>query len=103
MKSFDSEIIVEKIFCNSIEVQEKIQDYSLERKQMIPKINLPEYERIDLDKYLDPVSWGFYGKQWETLYWIYWGEDTQERYWLYECAKSLYEGANTSCLQRYFI
>ena len=83
--------IAKEILANSDKLKDNFELYSLERKQIIPKIDLPKHERIDLDEYLDPVSWGFFGKQWETLYWIYWDGDAQERYWLYECAKSLYK------------
>ena len=81
MKSFDNKIIVEKIFCNSIEVQEKIQDYSLERKQMIPKVEVKDYPRCS--------AW-----EWDmfpTLKELLASENIQERYWVNECILRLGE------------
>ena len=90
-KCFNDENIAEQILKNSYEVGLKYEDYSLERKQIIPKVEVPYITLKDLDLYIDKVDWSFLGKKWPTLYDIYYDGNEQERYWLYECAKSLCE------------
>lgn len=89
--AYDQFYIAEQILENTNEIKNKIQWYSLERKQIIPKVSVPEYNQSDFDPYIDAISWGFLGKQWPTLYDLYWDGNDQERYWLYECAKGLYD------------
>ena len=88
-KCFDDSTIAEQILYNSDKLKEKFSYYSLERKQIIPKVEVPNYEIEDLNPYIDAVSWSFLGKQWPVLYDLFWEGNSQERYWLYECAKSL--------------
>ena len=81
MKSFNDAIVVESIFYNSLKVQEKIQDYSLERKQMIPKVEVKDYPRCS--------AW-----EWDmfpTLKELLASENIQERYWVNECVRRLGE------------
>ena len=86
-----AEDTIDKIFENSLKLQKKITWFSLERKQMIPKVPLPHYSTKQIDEYVKYVDWDFFGKKWPTLYDLYENGDTQERYWLFECVKSLYE------------
>lgn len=43
--------IASQIIHNTLNIQEKITEYSLERKQMIPKVELPNYSEWDIYKY----------------------------------------------------
>ena len=88
---FDDEMIATTILENSRRMGEKFTDYSLERKQMIPKIELPEYTEWDIYEYIKFMDWDFSSGLWPTLKELYEDGNVQERYWFYECAKSLHE------------
>ena len=90
-KCFDDSMIAEHILENSRRMGEKFTSYSLERKQMIPKISLPEYSEWDIDEYIKHLDWDFSAGKWPTLKELYDDGNVQERYWLYECAKSLHD------------
>ena len=83
--------VVDWILDNTLEVQNKIEDYSLERKQIIPKVDLPDYSEWDIYKYIKQVDWKFSANTWPTLKWLCEEGNIQERYWLYECLKSLHD------------
>ena len=81
MKSFNDSDIVDSIFGATIALKTKIQDYSLERKQMIPKVQVKDYPRCS--------AW-----EWDmfpTLRDLLASEDIQERYWVNECILRLAE------------
>ena len=82
---------IEWILNNSNELKEKIKYFSLERKQIIPKIKLPIYSEWDIYEFTKPVDWKFAADTWPTLKWLCEEGNVQERYWLYECLKSLYD------------
>ena len=88
--SFNEKIAIE-ILNNTKDIQNKIQDYSLERKQIIPKVDLPDYSEWDIYEYTRQVDWKFSANRWPTLKWLCEDGNIQERYWLYECLKSLYD------------
>ena len=90
-KCFDSEVIAEQILNESHKLREKFTDYSLERKQMVPKIDLPSYSEWDIYEYIKHIDWDFSAGKWPVLKELYDDGNVQERYWLYECAKSLME------------
>ena len=80
-KCFDDMSIAKTILYNSDRVKDKISDYSLERKQMIPKVDV---------KYYSPSSaweWDFY----PTLRYLLASDNDQERYWVNECLNKLAE------------
>ena len=80
-KCFDDMSIAKTILYNSNRVKDKISDYSLERKQMIPKVDV---------KYYSPSSaweWDFY----PTLRYLLASDNDQERYWVNECINKLIE------------
>lgn len=86
---------VETLFNNSIKLQEKIQDYNLARKQIIPKVKVIDYAK------------GFVPQNWINLYPtisnLIWSDNIQERYWINECLKALQEKGmyeNPSYLER---
>ena len=85
-KSFNANM-VDEIFENSKKLQEKIQWFSLERKQIIPKVPVKVYSEQDIQEYL-PIDWSFY-KHYPTLSYLQVDGNPQEKYWLYECAKNL--------------
>ena len=68
---------VDWILDNTLEVQNKIEDYSLERKQIIPKV-----EVIDYKKSFIPHEW--YDK-YPTICELISSDEIQERYWINEC------------------
>ena len=91
-KSFggDKNISAE-IIANTLLIQEKIEDYSLERKQIIPKVKVPFYESYQIYQMLpEDISWEF-ALKWPTLDRIMTTGNDQERYWLAECEASMLE------------
>ena len=83
LNSFESDVI-DWIFNNTTDLQKKIEWYSLERKQIIPKVKVDEY----------PVGcpWFSQGNQrWPILRELCWSDNDQERYWVNECLSKLQE------------
>lgn len=68
---------IENILNNTLEIQNKILHYSLERKQIIPKVEVADYKK------------GFIPKKWFDKYPIICklinSDEIQERYWINEC------------------
>lgn len=86
-ESFDGrKDIAEQIINNTILIQNKIQEYSLERKQIIPKVQVKDY----------PKGWYYVetiGKMCKicpTVVKLCFSDNIQERYWANECLSSLY-------------
>ena len=79
MKSFNDMTVVEWILDSTLKVQDKIQDYSLERKQMIPKVEVINYEALEYDVFTD----------YPILNSLLRSDEIQERYWVNECYNSL--------------
>ena len=82
---------INQILDNSLEIQNKITFYSLENKQMIPKVELPEYSEWDIYEYIKHLDWDFSANKWPILKELYDNGNVQERYWLYECTKGLHD------------
>ena len=78
-KSFDADV-VDEIFENSKKLQEKIQWFSLERKQIIPKVEVKDYSPRQ-------ERWKFSHHQ--LLNELLASDNIQERYWVNECLLSL--------------
>ena len=79
------EEIAKEILNNTFEIQNKIQDFSLERKQIIPKVEVTNYPQS--------LS-GWYGEREEKypiLCSLLMSNNPQERYWVNECYMSLLE------------
>ena len=78
--AFEDINYVNEILDNTIEVQNKITSYSLENKQMIPKVPVKDYPKgyWDVDK-----------EKWPILYELSISDEIQERYWVNECFESL--------------
>ena len=79
---FGDGTIAEQILNNSLQLRLKYQEYSLERKQMIPKIDLPDYPASN-------ERWRFSSHP--LLNELLTSDNIQERYWINECLKSLEE------------
>lgn len=82
--SFHDDKITAEILNNTLEIKNKISFYSLERKQIIPKINLPDY----------PKSWKWFSPnnmRYPLIKELCYSDNIQERYWINECLDSLFE------------
>lgn len=78
--SFEDPAIIERMFRNSEDLQRKIKWFSLERKQIIPKVELP-----NIIKFAIPEP-----EKYPVLASLANSDENQERYWLNECMGSLY-------------
>ena len=78
--AFEDTDYINEILDNTIEVQSKITSYSLENKQMIPKVPVKDYPKGYWD--VDP-------NKWPILYSLMNSDEIQERYWVTECFESL--------------
>ena len=80
--SFDDEFIT-NIFDNSNELMKKIEFFSLEQHQDIPRVEVKDYPKTTptWDKHIDD--------KYPTLRALYNSDDVQERYWVNECANAL--------------
>ena len=88
---FGDEGVVTEILENSRKLGEKYTSYSLERKQMIPKIPLPTHSEQEVQEYIPyEIDWNL-NKFYPCLAHLLVDGNVQERYWLYECVKSLHE------------
>lgn len=74
--SFENEKIIE-IFENTIEIQNKIQRYSLFHKQDIPEVPVKDYPKTEA--YED----------YPTLHKLFASDDIQDRYWVNQCTNKL--------------
>lgn len=81
-KCFGDGMIATQILHNSDKLKEKFSEYSLERKQMIPKIKLPDYPASN-------ERWRFSSHP--LLNELLTSDNIQERYWINECLRSLEE------------
>lgn len=77
------EEIAKKILNNTLEIQNKIEDFSLERKQIIPKV-----EVLDYKKGFIPIEWI---DKYPIICSLINSDNIQERYWINECIKALQE------------
>ena len=89
LESFEKSTI-NTIFSNSMELKNKITCYSLERKQIIPKVDVLDYEPEDWT-YVPGLIMDNFDHQWFTIQKLIRSKDPQERYWVQECLKSLWE------------
>ena len=87
--SFNDDDVIDNIFLTSIELQNKINFYSLERKQIIPKVEVKNYEKtlsyfgVNND-YRDELD-----SNWKTIKSLLLSDEIQERYWINECLNAL--------------
>jgi len=64
---------------NTLEIYNKIENYSLAHKQQVPQVEVKDYPKIN-------VSLGY-----ETLDYLYQSDEVQERYWINYCIDKLKE------------
>lgn len=69
----------EELEKNTLEIYDKIEEYSFERPQQVPRVKVKNY----------PKSKGILG--YEVLDSLYESDDEQERYWVNECVNKLHE------------
>ena len=91
MYSFNDENIVEEIFNTSAEIKDKIEFYSLEKKQIIPKVEVENYEKSLSyfgvnNSYKDELD-----TRWPLIKQLCLSDNIQERYWVNECLNGLVE------------
>ena len=80
--AYDDNDFVNEILDNTLEVQNKITSYSLENKQMIPKVAVTDYPK---------GYWDVDENKWPILHSLTMSDEIQERYWVTECLESLKE------------
>ena len=78
LQSFDTEDIIDWMFNNSQNLQAKIKWFSLERKQIVPKITLPQVDKFK-----------FFSDKYPVLKSLAESDELQERYWLSECCAAM--------------
>lgn len=76
---WEDENIIHQILNNTEEIKNKISFYSLERKQIIPKVDVKNYYPCSA------WEWDFY----PTIKQLLASDNIQERYWINECIKKL--------------
>ena len=81
-KSYTPEII-NWMYENSLEIYNKIENYSVKHKQTIPKIDVPYYQKSNTLKYEQD--------KYPVLYDMTQSDDNVERYWVIECLRKLKE------------
>ena len=82
MKSY-TEDVVDKIFNNTLDLQSKISFYSLERKQIIPKVEVFDYPKCHLNLEME--------RKHPVVASLLQSDNPQERYWINECIDALTE------------
>ena len=81
-ESFDSYEIVNNILMNTNEIKNKISFYSLERKQIIPKVEVKDYPKSFAWEQVDVYNYPIIKN-------LCCSDNIQERYWINECLNSL--------------
>lgn len=87
--SFENKDITNTIIDNTLDIQNKIQDYSLERKQMIPKVKVKDYPALEVESDFT----GRFNAEWDfpIIDSLLSSDEIQERYWINECLNGLCE------------
>ena len=78
--NYDEEYI-EKMFENSDELGEKIEKYSLKHKQTIPKVEVKDYPKKEMNK--------DFSEKYPTLTYLYNSNNEIDRYWINKCVERL--------------
>ena len=87
--SFENKDITNTIIDNTLDIQNKIQDYSLERKQIIPKVKVKDYPALEVESDFT----GRFNAEWDfpIIDALLSSTEIQERYWINECLNGLRE------------
>lgn len=84
--SFHDSQVTKWILNNTLELQNKIQDYSLKHKQIIPKVEVRDYPKNYQCDWINNRE-----DIYPTLYYLKNSNNIQERYWFNECVNGLNE------------
>ena len=82
--------VIEWMFENSIGLQKKITWFSLEKKQVIPKVEVKEYKIGETDSYFENDI-EKYNNEWKIIKQLGYSDNPQERYWINQCLEALEE------------
>ena len=80
-----TEDFVEEMFKNSLEIYDKIEEYSLLHSQQIPKVEVNDYEKKEINQLDDEI------KEYKELTRMYNSNSKVERYWINQCVDKLKE------------
>ena len=89
-KCFEDGMIATQILANTEKIKEKFTFYSLERKQMIPKVEVEYYAPGDWSRVPGLIMDNF-DFRWKLIQQLICSDEPQERYWVQECLKSLWD------------
>ena len=78
-KSEFSEEFIDEMYANSLEIYNKIEKYSLAHKQTIPKVDVPDYPKLEQNR----------AKEFPILCSMFTSDDKVERYWVNKCISKL--------------
>lgn len=84
MASFDDEEFIDELFKNTLEVQSKIEFYSLEQSQQVTEVEVKDYPKDD--KWLKETQTP---DKWPILKSLFESDNIQERYWVNQCFEGL--------------
>lgn len=76
---------IDELFGNSYEIWNKIENYSLAHKQVIPHVEVKDYEKKPIEAH-NLFDWGY-----PVLSDMFISDNKIERYWVNECTKKLAE------------
>lgn len=80
-----SEEFVEEMFKNSLEIYDKIEEYSLLHSQQIPKVEVSNYNKKDINSIDKEI------REYKELTRMYNSDNKIERYWINQCVNKLKE------------
>ena len=83
--AYDDKNYINQILDNTLELQSKITSYSLEHKQIIPKVEVKDYPKDSWD-----ITDDFRSK-YPIISDLINSDEIQERYWINECFNGLLE------------
>ena len=83
-KSEFSEEFVDEMYANSLEIYNKIEKYSLAHKQTIPKVEVKNYKKAEMNS-------AEFVEKYPTLAAMEISDDKIERYWVNECVNKLWK------------
>ena len=86
--NFDETFILQ-MFENSIEIYNKIENYSLRHKQTIPKVEVKDYKKVQIKD--DQIEFGKFTEKYPILTSMYNSDSKIERYWVNKCVNKLYK------------
>ena len=88
-KSDFNEEFVENLFESSLEIYNKIENYSLAHKQTIPKVQVENYPKKEIKN--EKTEFEKFTEKYPTLTTLYNSDDIVDRYWINKCVEKLYK------------